>query len=172
MALSIEKQIKIINMLDKGYGITEIAGAVGCSEETVRKYRKKREDLLKSPQALAEVKANIEGVRRGLELRAIEAINRGVITNPLDIARDSWDLAEIGTGTGIVIAGAVDDIRLAFDRNLPYTKRVARGMRGAQAVVSIFAGIYEGISQFTEKREGGVVNAVINRQKGEEKGEK
>jgi len=40
------------------------------------------------------------------------------------------------------------------------------------AVVSIFAGIYEGISQFTEKREGGVINAVINRQKGEEKEEK
>ncbi len=137
-ALSKEKKEQIVELVKKGVSIKEIAQTVGCSEATVSRYRKTLLPAISNPT---------------LSLRFIDALEKKQRINLLDVARDMWDVAEIGTTVGLAVAGVVDDLSSIFDRRLPYSKRVAKGMRGASALASILAGAVEGLSQLSEKRE-------------------
>jgi len=86
MALSLEQQRKIFELLEQGKRIKEIAKEVGCSENTVRRYKKEWERLREKGQGGAiEIADKGEGVRHAGTLKALQE-GRG--TNILDLARD------------------------------------------------------------------------------------
>ena len=138
MALSLEQQQKIFELLEKGKRIKEIAKEVGCSENTVRRYKKEYERLRQKGVVEATGKEVKEGeagesVKRG----ALKALQEGRGTNILDLARDETQVMEIGASAGAVIAGMLDDFASAFDTTKPVNVRFAKAMRGSLTASSL-----------------------------------
>jgi len=138
--LNSEKQEQIKELLEKGIELKEIASRVGCSESTVRRYRQKF--LPATTSGKPTFKANM-----------IKALEDKQVINFLDLARSERDLAEMGTYAGAIIGSMFDDISNAFNRNIPYAVRLAKGMRGASTFISVLAGAYEVWEQIKEKRQ-------------------
>jgi len=135
MALSLEQQRKIFELLEQGKRIKEVAKEVGCSENTVRRYKKEYERLRERGQGGAiEIADKEEGVRRAGTLKALQE-GRG--TNILDLARDETQVMEIGASAGAVVAGMLDDFASAFDTTKPVNVRFAKAMRGSLTASSL-----------------------------------
>ena len=135
MALSLEQQRKIFELLEQGKRIKEIAKEVGCSENTVRRYKKEWERLREKGQGGAiEIADKGEGVRHAGTLKALQE-GRG--TNILDLARDETQVMEIGASAGAVVAGMLDDFASAFDTTKPVNVRFAKAMRGSLTASSL-----------------------------------
>jgi len=135
MALSLEQQRKIFELLEQGKRIKEIAKEVGCSENTVRRYKKEWERLREKGQGGAIEIADKEGsVRRAGTLKALQ---EGKGTNILDLARDETQVMEIGASAGAVVAGMLDDFASAFDTTKPVNVRFAKAMRGSLTASSL-----------------------------------
>ncbi|RLF92274.1 hypothetical protein DRN52_08340 [Thermococci archaeon] len=135
MALSLEQQRKIFELLEQGKRIKEIAKEVGCSENTVRRYKKEWERLRERGQGGAiEIADKGEGVRHAGTLKALQE-GRG--TNILDLARDETQVMEIGASAGAVVAGMLDDFASAFDTTKPVNVRFAKAMRGSLTASSL-----------------------------------
>ena len=135
MALKVEQQQKIFKLLAEGKRIKEIAKEVGCSENTVRRYKKEWEQLREKGQGGAiEIADKGEGVRRAGTLKALQE-GRG--TNILDLARDETQVMEIGASAGAVVAGMLDDFASAFDTTKPVNVRFAKAMRGSLTASSL-----------------------------------
>jgi len=131
MALSLEQQRKIFELLEQGKRIKEIAKEVGCSENTVRRYKKEYERLREQGGAIEAVS---EGVRHAGTLKALQE-GRGA--NILDLARDETQVMEIGASAGAVVAGMLDDFATAFDTTKPVNVRFAKAMRGSLTASSL-----------------------------------
>ena len=131
MALSLEQQRKIFELLEQGKRIKEIAKEVGCSENTVRRYKKEYERLREQGGAIETVS---EGVRHAGTLKALQE-GRGA--NILDLARDETQVMEIGASAGAVVAGMLDDFATAFDTTKPVNVRFAKAMRGSLTASSL-----------------------------------
>ena len=135
MALSLEQQRKIFELLERGKRIKEIAKEVGCSENTVRRYKKEWGRLRERGQGGAiEIADKGEGVRHAGTLKALQE-GRG--TNILDLARDETQVMEIGASAGAVVAGMLDDFASAFDTTKPVNVRFAKAMRGSLTASSL-----------------------------------
>jgi len=135
MALNLEQQRKIFELLERGKRIKEIAKEVGCSENTVRRYKKEWERLREKGQGGAiEIADEGEGVRHAGTLKALQE-GRG--TNILDLARDETQVMEIGASAGAVVAGMLDDFASAFDTTKPVNVRFAKAMRGSLTASSL-----------------------------------
>ena len=135
MALSLKQQRKIFELLEQGKRIKDIAKEVGCSENTVRRYKKEWERLREKGQGGAiEIADKEEGVRRAGTLKALQE-GRG--TNILDLARDETQVMEIGASAGAVVAGMLDDFASAFDTTKPVNVRFAKAMRGSLTASSL-----------------------------------
>ena len=135
MALKVEQQQKIFKLLAEGKRIKEIAKEVGCSENTVRRYKKEWEQLREKGQGgTIEIADRGEGVRRAGTLKALQE-GRG--TNILDLARDETQVMEIGASAGAVVAGMLDDFASAFDTTKPVNVRFAKAMRGSLTASSL-----------------------------------
>ena len=135
MALSLEQQRKIFELLEQGKRIKEIAKEVGCSENTVRRYKKEWEQLReKGQEGAIEIADKGEGVRHAGTLKALQE-GRG--TNILDLARDETQVMEIGASAGAVVAGMLDDFASAFDTTKPVNVRFAKAMRGSLTASSL-----------------------------------
>jgi len=135
MALSLEQQRKIFELLEQGKRIKEIAKEVGCSENTVRRYKKEYERLRERGQGgTIEIADKREGVRHAGTLKALQE-GRG--TNILDLARDETQVMEIGASAGAVVAGMLDDFASAFDTTKPVNVRFAKAMRGSLTASSL-----------------------------------
>jgi len=133
MALSLEQQRKIFELLEQGKRIKEIAKEVGCSENTVRRYKKEYERLREKERGGA-IEAVSEGVRHAGTLKALQE-GRGA--NILDLARDETQVMEIGASAGAVVAGMLDDFATAFDTTKPVNVRFAKAMRGSLTASSL-----------------------------------
>lgn len=135
MALSLEQQQKILELLEKGKRIKEIAKEVGCSENTVRRYKKEYEQLRQKGAIEAVSRGGDEsgGVRAG----TLKALQEGKGTNILDLARDETQVMEIGASAGAVVAGMLDDFASAFDTTKPVNVRFAKAMRGSLTASSL-----------------------------------
>ena len=129
MALSLEQQRKIFELLEQGKRIKEIAKEVGCSENTVRRYKKEYERLREQGGAI-EATGEGEGIKHTGTLKALQE-GRGA--NILDLARDETQVMEIGASAGAVVAGMLDDFATAFDTTKPVNVRFAKAMRGSLA---------------------------------------
>ena len=135
MALKVEQQQKIFKLLAEGKRIKDIAKEVGCSENTVRRYKKEWERLREKGQGGAiEIADRGEGVRHAGTLKALQE-GRG--TNILDLARDETQVMEIGASAGAVVAGMLDDFASAFDTTKPVNVRFAKAMRGSLTASSL-----------------------------------
>jgi len=135
MALKVEQQQKIFKLLAEGKRIKEIAKEVGCSENTVRRYKKEWERLREKGQGGAiEIADEGGGVRHAGTLKALQE-GRG--TNILDLARDETQVMEIGASAGAVVAGMLDDFASAFDTTKPVNVRFAKAMRGSLTASSL-----------------------------------
>jgi len=135
MALKVEQQQKIFKLLAEGKRIKEIAKEVGCSENTVRRYKKEWEQLREKGQGGAiEIADREEGARHAGTLKALQE-GRG--TNILDLARDETQVMEIGASAGAVVAGMLDDFASAFDTTKPVNVRFAKAMRGSLTASSL-----------------------------------
>ena len=133
MALSLEQQRKIFELLEQGKRIKEIAKEVGCSENTVRRYKKEYERLRERGGA-------IEAVSEGGAIKhtgTLKALQEGRGTNILDLARDETQVMEIGASAGAVVAGMLDDFASAFDTTKPVNVRFAKAMRGSLTASSL-----------------------------------
>lgn len=144
-AISEEKQKQILELLRKGNKVKEIAKIVGCSEPTVRRYRKASNIQNKQD-------SKQDSSFPAIPHHSISVLNERKVINPLDIARDFYDVAEFGSSAGIVVGGAIKDLSDAFNRDIPYMKRIAKGMRGASAIISLLISAQEAYNQLTEKK--------------------
>ena len=133
MALSLEQQRKIFELLEQGKRIKEIAKEVGCSENTVRRYKKEYERLREQGGAI-EATGEGEGIKHTGTLKALQE-GRGA--NILDLARDETQVMEIGASAGAVVAGMLDDFATAFDTTKPVNVRFAKAMRGSLTASSL-----------------------------------
>jgi len=135
MALSLEQQRKIFELLEQGKRIKEIAKEVGCSENTVRRYKKEYERLREKERGGAiEATEKGEGIKHAGTLKALQE-GRGA--NILDLARDETQVMEIGASAGAVVAGMLDDFATAFDTTKPVNVRFAKAMRGSLTASSL-----------------------------------
>jgi len=135
MALSLEQQRKIFELLEQGKRIKEIAKEVGCSENTVRRYKKEYERLREREQrGVIEATGEGEGIKHTGTLKALQE-GRGA--NILDLARDETQVMEIGASAGAVVAGMLDDFATAFDTTKPVNVRFAKAMRGSLTASSL-----------------------------------
>jgi len=135
MALSLEQQRKIFELLEQGKRIKEIAKEVGCSENTVRRYKKEYERLReKEREGAIEATGEGEGIKHAGTLKALQE-GRGA--NILDLARDETQVMEIGASAGAVVAGMLDDFATAFDTTKPVNVRFAKAMRGSLTASSL-----------------------------------
>ena len=133
MALSLEQQRKIFELLEQGKRIKEIAKEVGCSENTVRRYKKEYERLRERGGAI-EATGEGEGIKHTGTLKALQE-GRGA--NILDLARDETQVMEIGASAGAIVAGMLDDFATAFDTTKPVNVRFAKAMRGSLTASSL-----------------------------------
>jgi len=135
MALSLEQQRKIFELLEQGKRIKEIAKEVGCSENTVRRYKKEHERLREKERGGAiEATGEGEGIKHAGTLKALQE-GRGA--NILDLARDEAQVMEIGASAGAIVAGMLDDFATAFDTTKPVNVRFAKAMRGSLTASSL-----------------------------------
>jgi len=133
MALSLEQQRKIFELLEQGKRIKEIAKEVGCSENTVRRYKREYERLREQGGAI-EATGEGGGIKHTGTLKALQE-GRGA--NILDLARDETQVMEIGASAGAVVAGMLDDFATAFDTTKPVNVRFAKAMRGSLTASSL-----------------------------------
>ena len=133
MALSLEQQRKIFALLEQGKRIKEIAKEVGCSENTVRRYKREYERLREQGGAI-EATGEGGGIKHTGTLKALQE-GRGA--NILDLARDEAQVMEIGASAGAIVAGMLDDFATAFDTTKPVNVRFAKAMRGSLTASSL-----------------------------------
>lgn len=148
MALSYEKQRQIFKLLSEGKSPAEIRKEVGCSKNTLAKYKKEFEEMMQ----------NVEEEKGG---EAIEATTKspleivtatGKMFNVLDLARNEKDLGEMGAQSGMVIGSIIDDFTSAGDMSKPPAVRYAKAGRGVYAAASMAFSGFETWRQLNEQR--------------------
>lgn len=131
MALDFETQQRIFDMLDKGRDISDIKNEIGCSRNTIAKYKVEHEK---------NKKVNGEDENNGNEITkkrpsTLEMVSDKNGVNILDLARNENDLIDMGGQAGLILSGAVADITDAFDTAKPIRVRVSKAFRGVSTVV-------------------------------------
>lgn len=152
MALSYEKQHQIFKLLSEGKSSVEIRKEVGCSKNTLAKYKKEFEKMVQNAE-------EEKGEERGSG--AIEAATKspleivtttGKMFNVLDLARNEKDLGEMGAQSGMVIGSIIDDFTIAGDMSKPPAVRYAKVGRGIYAAASMAFSSVETWRQLNEQR--------------------
>ena len=142
MSLSYERQHQIFKLLSEGKSPVEIRKAVGCTKNTVSKYKKEFEKMVqKAEDEKGEGKSNEALDMTGKSPLEI-VTTTGKMFNVLDLARTEKDLGEMGAQSGMVIGSIIDDFTSAGDMSKPPAVRYAKVGRGIYATASmVFSGV-------------------------------
>jgi transposase-like protein len=153
MALTREQQDKIFELLDKGYRVSEIAKQIGCSKNTVAKYKKEHERMKGGQKSgEAEGKEEEKAIAKKEPVNMLDMFGAGKSVNILDLARDEKDVSSLGVQSGMVVGSIVDDAVSAFDSTKPMSVRLAKAMRGTLTAGSLIFGAVETWKQIDAQR--------------------
>ena len=141
MALSYEKQHQIYKLLSEGKSPVEIRKEVGCSKNTLAKYKKEFDKMIQNAEEKGE--GETSGALDLTNKSPLEIVTTtGKMFNVLDLARNEKDLGEMGAQSGMVIGSIIDDFTSAGDMSKPPAVRYAKVGRGIYATASmLFSGV-------------------------------
>ena len=77
-----------------------------------------------------------------------EAIERGMLPTPIEMAKNTEEIVEMGKQTGQMYGYAIASIYSAIRRrDLPFPVRLAKGVRGATFLMSLFFSAMDTVEQ-------------------------
>lgn len=109
--------------------------------------RKKEESVPEDPLAIASV----EDISK---LTIEEAVQKGILPTPIELAKTSQEIIEYGKTAGITYGQAFASLTSAFRRrDLPFQARMAKGIRGLSALLAMVLSAVDQYEKLTELEE-------------------